>query len=156
MNRSPCYLLVLLAVCLHLSSAFVPSQFEQRANINHKKYRSIATLNTKKQSTSSAFHISVGSIGSYTTNTIGTIGTIGTAFSSLATPLRRHARLLLFLLTTLATVLISTKKKSSLLWPGTYVNDNDSEYPLPPGSYGCPFIGNDIFGYVSLEFSARI
>ena len=153
MNRSPCYLLVLLAVCLHLSSAFVPSQFEQRANINHKKYRSIATLNTKKQSTSSALHISVGSIVSYTTNTIGTIGT---AFSSLATPLRRHAKLLLILLTTLATVLISIKKKSSLLWPGTYVNDNDSEYPLPPGSYGCPFIGHNIFGYVSLEFSARI
>ena len=118
MNRSPCYLLVLLAVCLHLSSAFVPSQFEQRANINHKKYQPIATLNTKKQSTSSALHISVGSIGSYTTNTIGAIGT---AVSSLATPLRRHARLLLMLLTTLATVLISTKKKSSLLWPGTHM-----------------------------------
>ena len=133
MNRSPCYLLVLLAVCLHLSSAFVPSKFEQRANINHKKYQPIiATLNTKKQSTSSALHISVGSIGSYTTNTIGAIGT---AFSSLATPLRRHAKLLLILLTTLATVLISIKKKSSLLWPGTYVNDNNSEYPLPPGSY---------------------
>ena len=147
MNRSPCYLLVLLAVCLHLSSAFVPSKFEQRANI--KKYQPIiATLNTKKQSTSSALHISVGSISSYTTNTIGTIGT---AFSSLATPLRRHAKLLLILLTTLATVLISTKKKSSLLWPGTYVNDNDSEYPLPPGSYGCPFIGHNLFGYVSLR-----
>ena len=143
MNRSPCYLLVLLAACLQLSSAFVPSTFV-RTNINrHKKSQPIATLNNKKQS--SALHISIGSIGSYASSSIGTIPT---TLSSIlpTTPIRRHAKLLLLLLTTITTFIIATKKKSSLLWPGTYVSD--SEYPLPPGSFGCPFIGYDLFRYV--------
>jgi len=142
MNRSPCYLLVLLAVCLQLSSAFVPSNFVQQTNnINHKK-SPIATLNNNKKQ-SSALHISIGSVDS-------SIGTISTTISSIlptATPLRRHAKLLLLLLTTV--IIIATKKKSSLLWPGTYSSDSNNEYPLPPGSFGCPFIGYDLFRYVS-------
>lgn len=141
MNRSPCYLLVLLAACLQISSAFVPSNFVQQTNnINYQKSQPIATLNNKKQS--SALHISIGSIGSYASSSIGTILT---ALSSSVTPLRRHAKLLLLLLTTF---IIATKKKSSLLWPGTHVNSDNNEYPLPPGSFGCPFIGYDLFRYV--------
>ena len=142
MNRSPCYLLVLLAVCLQ-SSAFVPSNFvQQTSKINYQKSQSIATLT--KQSTSSELHISIGSVDS-------SIGTISTTISSIlptATPLRRHAKLLLLLLTTV--IIIATKKKSSLLWPGTYSSDSSdsSGYPLPPGSFGCPFIGYDLFRYV--------
>ena len=144
MTRSPCYLLVLLAACLQLSSAFVPSNFvQQTSNINYKKSQPIATL--KKQSTSSALHISIGSYAS------SSIGSISTTLSSIlpTNPLRRHAKLLLLFLTTITTFIIATKKKSSLLWPGTHVSDSsDNEYPLPPGSFGCPFIGYDLFRYV--------
>ena len=143
MNRSPCYLLVLLAVCLQPSSAFVPSNFVQQTNINrHQKSQPIATLNNRKQS--SALHISIGS----------SLGTISNTLSSLlpTTPLRRHAKLLLLLLTTITAFIIASKKKSSLLWPGTYVS-MDSEYPLPPGSFGCPFIGYDLFRYVIVSSS---
>jgi len=137
MNRSPYYLLVLLAVCLQ-SSAFVPSNFvQQTSKINHQKSQPIVTLNNKKQS--SELHISIGSIAS---------SSIGTISSILPTPLRRHAKLLLLLLTTITTFIIATKKKSSLLWPGTYSSDSNNEYPLPPGSFGCPFIGYDLFRYV--------
>jgi len=147
MKRSPCYLLVLLAVCLQISSAFVPSNFaQQTSNINHQKSQpQIATL--KKQSTSSALHISIGNYAS------SSIGTISTTLSSIlpTTPLRRQAKLLLLLLTTVTTFIIASKKKSSLLWPGTHVSsssDSSDEYPLPPGSFGCPFIGYDLFRYV--------
>ena len=143
MNKSPCYLLVLLAACLQISSAFVPSNFVQQTNnINHQKSQPIATLNNNGKQ-SSALHIS---IGSYASSSIGALST--TLSSILPTPLRRHAKLLLLLLTTITTFIIATKKKSSLLWPGTYVNSSDSEYPLPPGSFGCPFIGYDLFRYV--------
>ena len=149
MNRSPCYLLVLLlAACLQISYAFVPSNFVQQTNnINYQKSQPIATLNNKKQS--SALHIS---IGSYASSSIGS--TISSTLSSLVTPLRRHAKLLLLLLTTVATFIIATKKKSSLLWPGTHVNNDNNEYPLPPGSFGCPFIGYDLFRYVTVSVYA--
>ena len=144
MNRSPCYLLLvlLLAACLHISSAFAPSNFLQTNNINHQKSQPIATLININRKQSSALHISIGSYAS------SSIGTISTAISSLVIPLRRHAKLLLLLLTTVTTLLIATKKKSSLLWPGTHIGRSNSEYPLPPGSYGCPFIGYDLFRYV--------
>ena len=146
MNKSLCYLLVLLAACLQISSAFVPSNFAQQTNnINYQKSHPIATL--KKQSTSSALHIS---IGSYASSSIGSISTTLSSILPTTTPLRRHAKLLLLLLTTITTFIIASKKKSSLLWPGTHVSSSDSsnEYPLPPGSFGCPFIGYDLFRYV--------
>jgi len=122
----------------------VPSNFaQQTSNINHQKSQpQIATL--KKQSTSSALHISIGNYAS------SSIGTISTTLSSIlpTTPLRRQAKLLLLLLTTVTTFIIASKKKSSLLWPGTHVSsssDSSDEYPLPPGSFGCPFIGYDLF-----------
>ena len=147
MNKSQCCLLVLLAACLQLSSAFVPSNFVQQTNnINHQKSQPIATLNCNRKQ-SSALHISIGSIAS------SSIGTISATLSSIlpTTPLRRHAKLLLLLLTTVTTFIIASKKKSSLLWPGTHVS-SDNEYPLPPGSFGCPFIGYDLFRYVVLSF----
>ena len=147
MKRSPCYLLLLLAVCLQLSSAFVPSNFVQQTNnINHQKSKSIATLNNNNKQ-SSALHIS---IDSYASSSIGSISTAISTILPATTPLRRHAKLLLLLLTTVTTFVIASKKKSSLLWPGTHVSSSDSsnEYPLPPGSFGCPFIGYDLFRYV--------
>jgi len=61
---------------------------------------------------------------------------------------RKSLNVLLLLLTAaVATSLLVSKNiinHTSLLWPGTQTDPN-SQAPLPPGSFGCPFLGIDFY-----------
>ena len=83
------------------------------------------------------------------TLTLPTTGASATALamspSALVSPLTTTplARRLLSLLAAAATCLIVSKRYKQILWPNS-APDPDVSAPLPPGSFGCPFLGSNI------------
>ncbi|KAK1738865.1 cytochrome P450 family protein [Skeletonema marinoi] len=80
----------------------------------------------------------------YMSSTSSSIAVVAkSAVTAVFAQLRRHAKLLLVLLT--ASLLFAKRSNpQTLLWPGTQT-DKDCDAPLPAGGYGCPFIGINLF-----------
>ena len=81
----------------------------------------------------------------YRSSTSSSIAVVAkSAVTAVFAQLRRHAKLLLVLLT--ASLLFAKRSNpQTLLWPGTQT-DKDCDAPLPTGGYGCPFIGINFMG----------
>ena len=67
------------------------------------------------------------------------------AFTAIFSQLRHHANKLLLVLLTVSLLIAKRSNPQTLLWPGTQT-DKDCNAPLPPGAYGCPFIGINFMG----------
>lgn len=158
MNRPPCCLLLLFLFLASAASAFVPSpvaNFVQRKDIRRRLYHTVgpstsSTIALKNQHSTSSLHVSVGG---YAT---GAAGTVFSSFLNPAIAKMRRTKILLLLLASTATmtIILLTKRGGttnpllqSLLWPGTttQIDSQYSDISLPPGGYGCPFLGYDLF-----------